>query len=96
MSDPIPSQCAGIANEITAIEQEKALFQELLKEATPSMKPLLIREIRKIGLELAHKRQELNVCLSHNPPSRPAGSQGDEFEDQKGSCQAGTQGCSSH
>jgi hypothetical protein len=69
MSHPIPSQCAAIANEITALEQEKALFQQQLKEAPPSMKPLYIREIRKIGLELVHRRQELNVCLSHNPPS---------------------------
>jgi hypothetical protein len=66
MSNSISSHYASTANELKALEKEKATFQQQLKEASPSLKPLYIREIRKIGLELISKRQELDVYLTHN------------------------------
>jgi hypothetical protein len=68
MPDPISSQCTPIANEIGELEAEKAGLQQELAEASPSLKPFYIREIRKINLELARKRQDLRECLQQNPP----------------------------
>jgi hypothetical protein len=69
MSDVIPPQCAPIASEIGELEAERAELQQELREAPPSVKPILIREIRKISLELARKRQELRECQQQNPPA---------------------------
>jgi hypothetical protein len=68
MPDSIPSQCAPIASEVEDLEQERAGLQQELAEAPPSLKPVLLREIRKIGLELARKRQELHECVQQDPP----------------------------
>ncbi|MEZ5355488.1 MAG: hypothetical protein R2762_22865 [Bryobacteraceae bacterium] len=63
-----PSACAPIASEVDSLEQERAALQQELVTAPPGLKPFLIREIRKIGLELAAKRSELRQCLLMNPP----------------------------
>jgi hypothetical protein len=72
MPEVIASQCVGIANEIEALEAERAGLQHELAEAPPSMKPFLVREIRRIYVELGRLRQQLRVCQQQNPPaSRP-------------------------
>jgi len=72
MADLIPSQCAQIAGEVKQLELERAELQQALSEASPLLKPYYVREIRKLGLELAPKRQELRECLQNNPsPPRP-------------------------
>jgi hypothetical protein len=69
MPEVIASQCVGIANEIEALETERASLQQELTEAPPSMKPFLIREIRRISVELGRLRQQLRLCEQQNPPA---------------------------
>lgn len=68
MPDLIPSQCAQLASEIENLEIEKAGLQQELAEAPTNLKPFLLREIRRVNLEIARKRQELRECLQQNPP----------------------------
>lgn len=70
MPASIPSQCAPIASEIETLEQDKTSLQgDLAEPSLPSyLRSYLLREIGKINLELARKRQELRDCLQQNPP----------------------------
>jgi hypothetical protein len=63
------SQCAGIANEIAALEAEREGMQQELASAPPSLKPFLLREIRRINVELGRLRQQLSLCQQNNPPA---------------------------
>ena len=65
------SPCDSIASQLRGLEQEKKGFQQELVKASPSQKPQLIKQIQKITLELAGKRQELFECLQQNPPPPP-------------------------
>ena len=65
----VASQCVGIANEIEALEAERASLQHELAEAPPQLKPLLVREIRRINIELGQLRQQLRLCQEQNPPA---------------------------
>jgi hypothetical protein len=69
MPEVIASQCVGIANEIDALEAERAGLQQELADASPSMKPFLVREIRRINVELGRLRQQLRLCQEQNPPA---------------------------
>lgn len=68
MTDTVTSPCVGISNEIDSLESERNDLQAELKDASPSMKPFLIREIRQINLELNQLRQQLRLCQEQNPP----------------------------
>lgn len=68
MPEVTASQCVGIANEIEALEAERAGLQRELAEAPPSMKPFLVREIRRVNVELGRLRQQLRLCQEQNPP----------------------------
>jgi hypothetical protein len=68
MQNAIVSQCIGIANEVEALEAELSTIQQELVTASPSMKPLLVREIRRINVELSRARQQLLLYQIQNPP----------------------------
>lgn len=68
MAVAIPPQCAGIASEIASLEQERKELQQELAEAPPSLKPFLLRELRRVNREIALREQDLHACLQQNPP----------------------------
>lgn len=69
---PEASVCAGISNEIESLEAEREAIQAELQTAPPSMKPFLIREIRRINMQLGQLRQQLRACQEQTPPvARP-------------------------
>jgi hypothetical protein len=69
MPEVIAQSCVGIANQIEALEEERAGLLQELAEAPPSMKPFLLREFRQINLELGRLRQQLRLCQEQNPPA---------------------------
>jgi hypothetical protein len=69
MPDVTASPCVGIANEIEALEAERADLQRELAGAPPSMKPFLVREIRRVNVDLGRLRQQLHQCQEQNPPA---------------------------
>lgn len=68
MPDSIPYHCISIAGELETLEQEKSAVQQELSEAAPSLKQFYLRELRKINLEIARKKQALRECRNQNPP----------------------------
>ena len=69
---PEASMCVGISNEIDALEAERNGIQQELQSAPPSMKPFLLREIRRINMQLGQLRQQLRACQEQTPPvARP-------------------------
>jgi hypothetical protein len=69
MAQVTPPQCVGIANEIEALEAERAGLQQELAGAPPSMKPFILREIRRLNVEIGQLRQQLLLCEAENPPA---------------------------
>jgi hypothetical protein len=69
MPEAIAPPCVGIANEIEALEAERASLQQELAELPPSEKAFLLRAIRRINLELGQLRQQLRICQEQNPPA---------------------------
>lgn len=72
MQNTISNLCTLINEEYEALQREKAMLQEELADAPTGLKPYYIREIGKITLELALKRQELRRCYEQNPQLPPA------------------------
>jgi hypothetical protein len=68
MSTPIPAACSVIAAELEQIESALRFLQEELQTASPSLKPVIIREIARTQSERAAKRRELRNCQSANLP----------------------------
>jgi hypothetical protein len=69
MAEQIPTQCAPVAAQIEALEEERRGLQEELAEAPPPLKAYYRREIRKINVELGRLRQELRACQQQHPPA---------------------------
>jgi hypothetical protein len=69
MPEVIAQSCVGIANQIEALEAERASLLQELADAPPLMKPFLLRELRQINSALGLLRQQLRVCQQQNPPA---------------------------
>ncbi len=71
---PLPAQCQEIQNRIDGLLAEKNSLSEDLHSASPSQKPGIVAQIRKLSAEISAARRQLNQCLTTHgvPPPPPA------------------------
>lgn len=68
---PVPAQCQSIQDEIDALQQERELLQEELREAPPSQKPGLVRLIRALNAQIRAAQDRLADCIADVEPPPP-------------------------